>query len=49
MFVRVAVPTSAPEALTASVPAALEPFAVPGGGGRVPRRTRRATGIVVAL
>ncbi|HSN53745.1 MAG TPA: primosomal protein N', partial [Candidatus Sulfomarinibacteraceae bacterium] len=49
MFVRVAVPKSAPEALTYSVPAALEPFAVPGVRVRVPLRKRRATGIVVAV
>jgi primosomal protein N' (replication factor Y) (superfamily II helicase) len=49
VFVRVAVPKSAPEALTYSVPAALEPFAVPGVRVRVPLRKRRATGIVVAV
>ena len=49
MFASVAIPKSAPEALTYRVPDDLAPFAVPGVRVRVPLRKRQATGIIVAV
>jgi len=49
MFADVAVPKSAPDALTYRVPDALAPFAVPGVRVRIPLRKRHTTGIIVAV
>ena len=49
MFAQVAIPKSAPEALTYRVPEELLPFAAPGVRVRVPLRKRFATGVLVAL
>ncbi len=49
MFVDVAVPKSAPDALTYRVPANLVPFAVPGVRVRVPLRKRHATGVIISV
>ena len=49
MYAQVAIPRSAPEALTYSVPEHLERFAVPGVRARVPLRKRTATGVIVGV
>jgi primosomal protein N' (replication factor Y) len=49
MFASVAIPKSAPEALTYSIPAELEDFAVVGVRVRVPLRKRFATGVITAI
>jgi primosomal protein N' (replication factor Y) len=49
VFVSVAIPKSAPEPLTYAVPPELERFAVPGVRARVPLRSKRATGVIVAV
>ena len=49
MFVDVAVPKSAPDALTYRVPEELRPFAIPGVRARVPLRKRHATGVIVSV
>lgn len=48
MYAEVAVPRSAPEALTYAVPAPLEAFAAPGVRVRVPLRAKLVTGVLVA-
>jgi primosomal protein N' (replication factor Y) len=47
VFVKVAIPKSAPHALTYSVPRELEPFAVPGVRVRVPLRKKIVTGVLI--
>jgi primosomal protein N' (replication factor Y) len=49
MFAQVAIPRSAPEALTYRIPGQLIPFAVPGVRVRVPLRKRFATGVIVGV
>jgi len=49
VYAKVAIPKSAPEALTYSVPDDLEAFAVPGVRVRVPLRQRTATGVLVEI
>jgi primosomal protein N' (replication factor Y) len=49
VFVHVAVPRSAPDALTYAVPAELQAFITPGVRVRVPLRAKKATGIVVEI
>ena len=49
VFALVAVPRSAPEPLTYSIPRELEPFTVAGSRVRVPMRERQLTGIVVEV
>ncbi len=49
MYAKVAIPKSAPEALTYSVPDDLEAFAVPGVRVRVPLRQRTATGVLIEI
>ncbi len=49
VYAQVAIPRSAPEALTYSVPEHLVRFAVPGVRARVPLRKRTATGVIVAV
>ena len=49
MFANVAIPRSAPELLTYSVPVELEPFAVPGVRVRVPLRNKTVTGVLVEI
>lgn len=48
-YARVAVPRSAPEALTYRIPAALAPLVQPGVRVRAPLRRRTVTGVVVAV
>jgi primosomal protein N' (replication factor Y) len=48
VFADVAIPRSAPEALTYAVPAHLEPFARAGVRVRVPLRNKTVTGVLVA-
>ena len=49
VFAHVAIPRSAPELLTYSVPSELEPFAVPGVRVRVPLRNKTVTGVLVEV
>ena len=49
MFAHVAIPKSAPEALTYRIPDELLPFAVAGVRVRVPLRKRFATGVIVGV
>jgi len=49
VFAQVAIPRSAPEALTYLVPEHLEPFAVPGVRVRVPLRKRTVTGVIIEI
>jgi len=49
VFALVAVPRSAPEPLTYSIPRELEPFAVAGARVRVPMRERHVTGVVIEV
>jgi len=49
VYAKVAIPKSAPEALTYSIPEDLEAFAVPGVRVRVPIRQRTATGVLVEI
>ena len=49
MYATVAIPKSAPHALTYSIPAGLEPFAVPGVRARVPLRQKEVTGVLIGV
>jgi primosomal protein N' (replication factor Y) len=49
VFAKVAIPKSAPHALTYSVPDDLAPFTVPGVRARVPLRKKTVTGVVVEV
>jgi primosomal protein N' (replication factor Y) len=49
VYAKVAIPKSAPHALTYSVPEELEGFAVPGVRVRVPLRKKTVTGVVVEV
>ncbi|MCG6948543.1 MAG: primosomal protein N' [Acidobacteria bacterium] len=49
MFAKVAIPKSAPDALTYSIPDDLVPFAVPGVRVRVPLRKKIVTGVLVEV
>jgi primosomal protein N' (replication factor Y) len=49
VFAKVAIPKSAPNALTYSVPEDLAPFTVPGVRARVPLRKKTVTGVVVEI
>ena len=49
MFAKVAIPRSAPEALTYAIPEELEVFAVPGVRVRVPLRKKTVTGVLVGV
>ena len=49
MYAKVAIPKSAPSALTYSVPVELEGFTVPGVRVRVPLRKKTVTGVVVEV
>ena len=48
MYASVAIPRSAPEALTYAIPHHLDAFAVPGVRVRVPLRNKTVTGVLVA-
>jgi len=49
VYAKVAIPKSAPEALTYSIPEDLEPFAVAGVRVRVPLRKKTVTGVLVEV
>ena len=49
VYAKVAIPRSAPEALTYAVPEELEVFAVPGVRVRVPLRNKTVTGVLVEV
>jgi primosomal protein N' (replication factor Y) len=49
VFAKVAIPKSAPHALTYAVPEELKPFVVPGVRVRVPLRKKTVTGVVVEV
>jgi len=49
VYAKVAIPKSAPEALTYSIPEDLESFAVPGVRVRVPLRKKTVTGVLVEI
>jgi len=49
VFAKVAIPRSAPEALTYLIPEELEAFAVPGVRVRVPLRNKTVTGVLVKV
>jgi primosomal protein N' (replication factor Y) len=49
VYAKVAIPKSAPHALTYAVPADLEAFAVPGVRVRIPLRKREVTGVLIAV
>lgn len=49
VFASIAIPKSAPEPLTYSVPAELQPFVQVGVRVRVPLRRRQTTGVIVAV
>jgi primosomal protein N' len=49
VYAQVAIPRSAPEALTYTIPEHLESFAVPGVRVRVPLRMKIVTGVLIAV
>jgi len=49
VYAKVAIPKSAPEALTYAIPEHLEPFAVPGVRVRAPLRKRSVTGVLLEI